>query len=57
MAVILFILCVGILIVFRVRRFFFPQPSSVPQKTQYVDAWAEAGKRATAGPAPDPSEE
>jgi hypothetical protein len=46
MAVLLFILCVGILIVFRVRRFFFPQPTSAPSKTQYVDSWAEAGKRA-----------
>lgn len=45
LAIVLLILCVGILILFRVRRFFFPSPTQPRQKTQYVDAWTEAGKR------------
>ena len=45
LAIVLFILCVGILMIFRVRRFFFPRASAKRQKTEYIDAWAEAGKR------------
>jgi H+/Cl- antiporter ClcA len=45
LAIVLFILCVGILMIFRVRRFFFPRRHSTPQKTEYIDAWAEAGRR------------
>src|SRR4029079_1940110 len=36
MAVVLFILCVGIMLVFRVRRFFFPSASPARTKTQYI---------------------
>lgn len=45
LAVILFILGVGLLLTFRVSRFFFPRPSQKRSQTRYVDAWAEAGKR------------
>lgn len=48
LAIVLVILCVGIILLFRIRRFFFPSPVSKRQKTEYIDAWAEAGKRATA---------
>jgi heme/copper-type cytochrome/quinol oxidase subunit 2 len=48
--VVLFVLSVVTFMLFRVRRFFFPRPSEKPQRTQYVDAWAEAGRRAEAPP-------
>ncbi|HVT87240.1 MAG TPA: hypothetical protein VHD56_00155 [Tepidisphaeraceae bacterium] len=44
LAIVLVILCVGILIVFRMRR-SFAAASDQRAKTQYIDAWAEAGKR------------
>jgi hypothetical protein len=45
LAVILFVMLVGMMMTFRVRRFFFPRPTPKPTKTDYVDAWAESGKR------------
>jgi hypothetical protein len=45
LAIVLFSLCVGILMVFRIRRFFFPRNPIPRQKTEYVDAWTEAGRR------------
>lgn len=45
LSVVLFILGVGLLLVFRVSRFFFPKPAEKRTQTRYVDAWAEAGKR------------
>jgi hypothetical protein len=39
------LLVMGLLITFRVGRFFFPRPSLPRIKTKVVDAWAEAGKR------------
>lgn len=48
MAIVLFVLCISMLLLFRVRRFFFPPFPAKRQKTEYVDAWAEAGKRARA---------
>jgi hypothetical protein len=46
LAIVLFIMIVGLLLLFRVRRFFFPgQGSRKQQKTPYVDAWEEAGRR------------
>jgi hypothetical protein len=49
LAIVLVILSVSILLIFRVRRFFFPRKTNpgLP-KTEYVDAWTEAGKRARA---------
>jgi hypothetical protein len=45
MCVLLIILLVGLLISFRISRFFFPRPTDVRTRTKVVDAWAEAGKR------------
>ena len=45
MAVFLFVLLMGLLIAFRVGRFFFPQKREPMKPTQYVDAWKEAGRR------------
>src|SRR5262245_35680727 len=43
LAVVLFIIGVGIVLTFRVSRFFFPRPSIAREKpTQYVDAWSES---------------
>jgi hypothetical protein len=45
LAVILVILIAGILLTFRIGRFFFPRKTGPRTKTKYVDAWAESGKR------------
>lgn len=45
LAVVLFILFVGLLLIFRAGRFFFPKPLAKRGKTEYVDVWAESGKR------------
>jgi len=45
MSVLLIILLVGLLVSFRVSRFFFPRPGETRTRTKVVDAWAEAGKR------------
>lgn len=45
MAVILFVVLSGLILSFRVSRFFFPPPPAHPTKTQYVDAWAESARR------------
>jgi hypothetical protein len=39
------LLVVGLLITFRISRFFFPRPTAPRARTKVVDAWAEAGKR------------
>jgi len=57
LAVVLFIIGVGIVLMFRVSRFFFPR--SIPTRakpTEYVDAWAESAKRMTENPADDAGE-
>lgn len=45
LAVVLLILCIGILMLFQIRRFFFPRSLGTRTKTEYVDAWAESAKR------------
>lgn len=45
LAVILFILVVGIILTFRIGRMFFPRATGPRVRTKYVDAWAESGKR------------
>lgn len=45
MAVILIILLAGLMLTFRIGRFFFPRPAAPRSQTKYVDAWTEAGKR------------
>jgi hypothetical protein len=54
MTVILFILTAGIILTFRIGRFFFPRQHVSPRtKTQYIDAWAESGRRMKDVPADD----
>jgi len=45
LALVLFILFVGLLLTFRVGRFFFPRSSSPRTQTRYINAWEEAGRR------------
>ena len=45
MALVLMILFVGLMMTFRVGRFFLPRSAPPPSKTKYVDAWAESAKR------------
>jgi hypothetical protein len=45
LAVVLFVLFMGLMMTFNVRRFFFPRETPKRTRTQYVDAWTEAGKR------------
>ena len=40
-----FVLFGGLLIAFRIGRFFIPRPVAGRKKTEYVDAWAESGRR------------
>ncbi len=53
MAIVLFMLFVGLIITFRIGRFFFPRSAPPPSKTKYVDAWAESGKRMQVPSSPD----
>lgn len=57
LALLLLILFSALSIIFRVGRFFFPRPQPPRTRTTYVDAWAEAGKRATATDVNDPDDE
>jgi hypothetical protein len=45
LAVVLFILIVGLMLTFRIGRFFFPRQRGPRVQTKYVDVWAEAGRR------------
>ncbi len=45
LAVTLVYLLMGIMLTFRIGRFFFPAPTTPRVKTPHVDIWAEAGKR------------
>ena len=45
LTVVLFVLFAGLLLTFRVGRFFQPRKTPPRTHTPYVDAWAEAGKR------------
>ena len=54
MAVVLLIVLVGILLTFRVSRYFFPRPPHAPgERTKYVDAWAESARRINPDDDPD----
>ena len=50
LVVVLFILFAGLVVTFRIGRFFQPRSTPPPAKTKYVDAWAESGKRMQAPP-------
>ena len=46
LAVVLFVLFAGLVLTFRVGRYFFPKPPVArPKPTEYVQPWAEAGRR------------
>lgn len=45
LAITLMIVLVGIVLTFRISRFFFPRPPAQRTPTKYIDAWAESGKR------------
>jgi predicted permease len=47
LVVILFCLGVMLLLALRIGKRLFPPPSGPPSKTEYPDAWVEAGKRLT----------
>ncbi len=46
LALVLVILFCGLILTFGFGRFFFPRPTQKRTETPYVDAWAEAGRRA-----------
>jgi len=51
------ILFVGLMMTFRIGRFFFPRPgNSARVKTTYVDAWTEAGRRLDTGDSTEQNE-
>jgi hypothetical protein len=45
LAVILVMLTAGLVLTFRVGRYFLPRHRPPRTKTQYTDAWAESGRR------------
>src|SRR4051812_20019982 len=50
LAILLFIMLIGLLMTFRIRRFFLPGETGVRTKTEHVDAWAESARRMDAPP-------
>src|SRR5688500_2505866 len=57
MALILLILFIGLMITFRIGRFFFPRSAPPPAKTKYVAARAEAAQRVWVPADPDEAED
>jgi hypothetical protein len=45
LSVTLVYLLIGLMLTFRIGRFFFPRPTNPRVRTPHVDIWAEAGKR------------
>ena len=45
LSILLLILLSGLLLTFRIGRFFFPRAVRKRTQTKYVDIWSEAGKR------------
>jgi len=45
LTVVLLILLSGLILTFRIGRFFFPRDLPKRTKTKYVDVWTEAGRR------------
>lgn len=50
LALLLVYIIAGLMLTFRIGRFFFPRPRSPRVHTRYVDAWAEAGRRMSEKP-------
>ena len=57
LAVVLFILLSGLLLTFRIGRFFRPREISRPKPTTYVDAWEESAKRLRVPPEENAAED
>jgi hypothetical protein len=53
----LVILLCGLMLTVRIGRFFFPRPTAPRTRTRHVDAWAEAGRRASEADAPEADDE
>ncbi len=45
LSILLVMLLSGLVLTFKVHRFFLPKPRAPKVQTKYVDAWAEAGRR------------
>ena len=45
LVVVLFVLFAGLLVAFRIGRFFLPRAPTPRKRTEYVDAWAESARR------------
>jgi hypothetical protein len=45
LAIVLLVILAGLVLTFRVSRYFFPRPQSRRTQTKYVDAWAESARR------------
>jgi hypothetical protein len=56
LAVVLFVLGAGLVMIFRVGR-FFSRSSDARTTTKYVDAWAESGRRVSMQPTDDADEQ
>jgi uncharacterized BrkB/YihY/UPF0761 family membrane protein len=54
LTVVLLILVVGLMLIFRPGRFFFPRRQSPRESTKYIDMWAEAGRRMDADKTDEP---
>ncbi len=57
LAILLFILLAGLLLTFRVGRFFFPRPRPPLKPTRYPDAYAESARRIKVDDDQDPADE
>jgi hypothetical protein len=53
LAILLVIMLIGLLMTFRIRRFFQPAEPATRTKTEHIDAWAESARRMTAPPTDD----
>jgi hypothetical protein len=51
LAILLFVMLIGLLMTFRIRRFFQPSDTGTRHKTELTDAWAESARRLTVPPA------
>ena len=56
LVVVLFAAWAGLVLTFRVGRFFFPRPTPPRKQTLYIDAWAESAKRMQTPPAEEHGE-
>src|SRR5205085_742050 len=53
LCLVLFVLLMGLLLTFRIGRFFFPRKRDPMKPTPYTDIWSEAGRRLKVPPEED----